>query len=119
MERNKLKQLAEKRWFLPLVCAVSFVFGWWYLSITTCAPLGGDDEIINLQNYYAVTHMPWQDVVRTTWGGIVWQLKLQSARFRPFSSPPELSLNAWFLGDLVVYRLYILAWTYADIALTG
>lgn len=119
MERNKLKQLAEKRWFLPLVCAVSFVFGWWYLSITTCAPLGGDDEIINLQNYYAVTHMPWQDVVRTTWGGIVWQLKLQSARFRPFSSPPELSLNAWFLGDLVVYRLYILAWTYADIALTA
>ena len=119
MERNKIKQLAEKRWFLPLVCAVSFAFGWWYLSITTCAPLGGDDEIINLQNYYAVTHMPWQDVVRTTWGGIVWQLKLQSARFRPFSSPPELSLNAWFLGDLVVYRLYILAWTYADIALTA
>ena len=46
MERNKLKQLAETRWFLPLVCAVSFVFGWWYLSITTCAPLGGDDEIM-------------------------------------------------------------------------
>ncbi len=119
MERNKLKRLTEKRWFLPMVCVVSFVFGWWYLSITTCAPLGGDDEIINLQNYYAVTHMPWQDVVRTTWSGIVWQLKLQSARFRPFSSPPELSLNAWFLGDLVVYRLYILAWTYADIALTA
>ena len=119
MDRTKLKQITEKRWFLPLVCVVSFVFGWWYLSITTVCALGGDDEIINLQNYYAVTHMSWQDVVRTTWGGIVWQLKLQSARFRPFSSPPQLSLNAWFLGDLVVYRLYILAWTYADIALTA
>ena len=47
------------------------------------------------------------------------QLALQSPRFRPFSSPPVRSLNSWFLGDLVVYRLYILAWTYADIALTA
>ena len=48
----KLQKLTEKRWFWPLVCAVSVVFGWWYLSIVTCAPLGGDDELINLQNYY-------------------------------------------------------------------
>ena len=48
MDRTKLKQIAEKRWFLPLVCVVSFVFGWWYLSITTVCALGGDDEIINL-----------------------------------------------------------------------
>ena len=46
----KLQKLTEKRWFWPLVCAVSVVFGWWYLSIVTCAPLGGDDELINLQN---------------------------------------------------------------------
>ena len=55
MERNNLKKITGSRWFLPVVCAVSFVFGWWYLSITTCAPLGGDDEIINLQNYYYIT----------------------------------------------------------------
>ena len=47
------------------------------------------------------------------------QLALQAPAFRPFSSPPVRSLNSWFLGDLVVYRLYILAWTYADIALTA
>ena len=35
----KLQKLTEKRWFWPLVCAVSVVFGWWYLSIVTCAPL--------------------------------------------------------------------------------
>ena len=52
----KLQKLTEKRWFWPLVCAVSVVFGWWYLSIVTCAPLGGDDELINLQNYYYITH---------------------------------------------------------------
>ena len=28
-------------------------------------------------------------------------------------------LTSWFLGDLVGYRLYILAWTYADIVLTA
>lgn len=119
MEQTRLKKIMQSRWFLPAVCAVSFVFGWWYLSITTVCALGGDDELINLQNYYAVTHMPWQEVVRINWNTILGQLKLQSARFRPFSSPPELSLNAWFLGDLVVYRLYILAWTYADITLTA
>ena len=119
MERNNLKKITGSRWFLPVVCAVSFVFGWWYLSITTCAPLGGDDEIINLQNYYYITHTPWWQVVLTHAKEILNQLALQSPRFRPFSSPPELSLNAWFLGDLVVYRLYILAWTYADIALTA
>ena len=31
----KLQKLTEKRWFWPLVCAVSVVFGWWYLSIVT------------------------------------------------------------------------------------
>ena len=119
MEHTRLKKITQSRWFLPAVCVVSFVFGWWYLSITTVCALGGDDELINLQNYYSVTHMTWQEVVRTNWNTILGQLKLQSPRFRPFSSPPELSLNAWFLGDLVVYRLYILAWTYADIALTA
>ena len=119
MERNNLKKITGSRWFLPVVCAVSFVFGWWYLSITTCAPLGGDDEIINLQNYYYITHTPWWQVVLTHAKEILNQLALQSPRFRPFSSPPVRSLNSWFLGDLVVYRLYILAWTYADIALTA
>ena len=104
---------------MPVVCAVSFVFGWWYLSIITCAPLGGDDEIINLQNYYYITHTPWWQVVLTHAKEILNQLALQSPRFRPFSSPPVRSLNSWFLGDLVVYRLYILAWTYADITLTA
>ena len=37
----KLQKITQKRWFWPLVCAVSVVFGWWYLSIVTCAPLGG------------------------------------------------------------------------------
>ena len=119
MERNNLKKITGNRWFLPVVCAVSFVFGWWYLSITTCAPLGGDDEIINLQNYYYITHTPWWQVVLTHAKEILNQLALQSPRFRPFSSPPVRSLNSWFLGDLVVYRLYILAWTYADITLTA
>ena len=119
MEHTRLKKITQSRWLLPAVCVVSFVFGWWYLSITTVCALGGDDELINLQNYYSVTHMTWQEVVRTNFGRILDQLLLQNPRFRPFSSPPELSLNAWFLGDLVVYRLYILAWTYADIALTA
>ena len=119
MERNNLKKITGSRWFLPVVCAVSFVFGWWYLSITTCAPLGGDDEIINLQNYYYITHTPWWQVVLPHAKEILNQLAPQSPRFRPFSSPPVRSLNSWFLGDLVVYRLYILAWTYADIALAA
>ena len=29
MERNNLKKITGSRWFLPVVCAVSFVFGWW------------------------------------------------------------------------------------------
>ena len=60
----KLQKLTEKRWFWPALCAVSVVFGWWYLSITTCAPLGGDDELINLQNYYYITH--------TSFGRVCW-----------------------------------------------
>ena len=115
----KLQKLTEKRWFWPLVCVVSVVFGWWYLSITTCAQLGGDDEIINLQNYYYITHTSFSqsvvDYLRDLWE----QFTLQHGRFRPFSSPPVRGLTSWFLGDLVVYRLYILAWTYADILLTA
>ena len=115
----KLQKLTEKRWFWPLVCAVSVVFGWWYLSITTCAQLGGDDEIINLQNYYYITHTSFGQSVLDYLGDLWAQFTLQFGRFRPFSSPPVRGLTSWFLGDLVVYRLYILAWTYADILLTA
>lgn len=116
---KQLQKLTEKRWFWPVVCAVSVVFGWWYLSIVTCAQLGGDDEVINLQNYYYITHTTFGqsvlDYLRDLWE----QFTLQHGRFRPFSSPPVRGLTSWFLGDLVGYRLYILAWTYADILLTG
>lgn len=115
----KLQKLTEKRWFWPLVCAVSVVFGWWYLSIVTCAPLGGDDELINLQNYYYITHTSFGQSVLDYIGDLWTQFSLQQGRFRPFSSPPVRGLTSWFLGDLVGYRLYILAWTYADILLTG
>ncbi len=114
-----LKKWTEKRWFLPAVCLLSLVFGWWYLSITTCAQLGGDDEIINLQNYYFATHHSFWQVLQAGWEQILPQFLLQSGRFRPFSSPPLLGWTSYFLGDLVVYRLFILAWTYADIALAA
>ena len=48
----KGKAWTEKRWFWPAVCLLSLAAGWCYLSITTCAQLGGDDEIVNIQNYY-------------------------------------------------------------------
>ncbi len=113
------KAWTEKRWFWPAVCLLSLAAGWWYLSITTCAQLGGDDEIINLQNYYFATHHSFWEVLRANWDAILPQFLLQSGRFRPFSSPPLLGWTSYFLGDLVGYRLYILAWTYADIALAG
>ena len=85
MERNNLKKITGSRWFLPVVCAVSFVFGWWYLSITTCAPLGGDDEIINLQNYYYITHTPW------------WQVDARQGNFEP-AGPAKPPFPAVFLA---------------------
>lgn len=115
----ELKIWTEKRWFWPAVCLLSFVAGWWYLSITTCAPLGGDDEIINLQNYYFATHHSFWEVLAANWKEILPQFLLQIGRFRPFSSPPVIGWTSYFLGDLVGYRLYILAWTYADIALAA
>lgn len=115
----ELKTWTEKRWFWPTVCLLSFVAGWWYLSITTCAPLGGDDEIINLQNYYFATHHSFWEVLAANWKEILPQFLLQVGRFRPFSSPPVIGWTSYFLGDLVGYRLYILAWTYADIALAA
>lgn len=115
----ELKRWTEKRWFWPAVCLLSFAAGWWYLSITTCAQLGGDDEIINLQNYYYATHHTLWEVLLMNWKSVLPQFLLQAGRFRPFSSPPLIGWTSYFLGDLVGYRLYILAWTYADIALTG
>lgn len=115
----ELKTWTEKRWFWPTVCLLSFVAGWWYLSITTCAPLGGDDEIINLQNYYFATHHSFWEVLAANWKEILPQFLLQVGRFRPFSSPPVIGWTSYFLGDLVGYRLYILAWTYANIALAA
>ena len=79
----KLQKLTEKRWFWPLVCAVSVVFGWWYLSIVTCAPLGGDDELINLQNYYYITHTSFGQSVLDYIGDLWTQFSLQQGRFRP------------------------------------
>lgn len=92
----KLQKLTEKRWFWPLVCAVSVVFGWWYLSIVTCAPLGGDDELINLQNYYYITHTSFGQSVLDYIGDLWTQFSLQQGRFRPFSSPPVRGLTSWF-----------------------
>lgn len=113
------KTWTEKRWFWPAVCLLSLAAGWWYLSITTCAQLGGDDELINLQNYYYVTHHTFWEVLAANWKEILPQFFLQAGRFRPFSSPPLIGWTSYFLGDLVGYRLYILAWTYADIALAA
>ena len=115
----KLKTWTQSRWFWPAVCLLSLVAGWWYLSITTCAPLGGDDEIINLQNYYYATHHTLWEVLAANWKEILPQFLLQGGRFRPFSSPPVIGWTSYFLGDLVGYRLYILAWTYADILLAS
>ena len=115
----KLKTWTQSRWFWPAVCLLSLVAGWWYLSITTCAPLGGDDEIINLQNYYYATHHAFWEVLVANWKEILPQFLLQGGRFRPFSSPPVIGWTSYFLGDLVGYRLYILAWTYADILLAS
>lgn len=115
----KLKTWTQSRWFWPAVCLLSLVAGWWYLSITTCAPLGGDDEIINLQNYYYATHHTFWEVLVANWKEILPQFLLQGGRFRPFSSPPVIGWTSYFLGDLVGYRLYILAWTYADILLAS
>lgn len=115
----KLKTWTQSRWFWPAVCLLSLVAGWWYLSIITCAPLGGDDEIINLQNYYFATHHTFWEVLAANWKEILPQFLLQSGRFRPFSSPPLIGWTSYFLGDLVGYRLYILAWTYADILLAA
>lgn len=115
----KLKTWTQSRWFWPAVCLLSLVAGGWYLSITTCAPLGGDDEIINLQNYYYATHHNFWEVLVANWKEILPQFLLQGGRFRPFSSPPVIGWTSYFLGDLVGYRLYILAWTYADILLAS
>lgn len=116
MER---KTWTQSRWFWPVVCLLSLAAGWWYLSIITCAPLGGDDEIINLQNYYYATHHTFWEVLAANWKAILPQFLLEGGRFRPFSSPPEIGWTSYFLGDLVGYRLYILAWTYADIGLAA
>lgn len=113
------KKWTEKSWFLPAVCLISLVAGWWYLSITTCAPLGGDDEIINLQNYYFTMHHTFWEVMAASGREILSHLTLQAGRFSPFSSPPRIGWTSYFLGDLVVYRLFILFWTYLDIALTA
>lgn len=94
----KLQKITQKRWFWPLVCAVSVVFGWWYLSIVTCAPLGGDDELINLQNYYYITHTSFAQSVLDYLGDLWEQFSLQNGQFRPFSSPPVRGLTSWFLG---------------------
>ena len=116
---HETAKITQKRWFWPLVCAVSVVFGWWYLSIVTCAPLGGDDELYQpaeLLLYYA--HLVWPERAGLPW------------RFVGAVQPAERAVPALLVaagarpdelvpGDLVGYRLYILAWTYADIVLTA
>ena len=113
------KTWTEKRWFWPAVCLLSLAAGWWYLSITTCAQLGGDDEIVNIQNYYYVAHHSLLEVLRTSWEDVLSYFRLEKGRFYPFSFGLRVGLPSYFMGSLVTYRLYILAWTYADIALAG
>ncbi len=88
--------MTEKRWFWPALCAVSVVFGWWYLSITTCAPLGGDDELINLQNYYYITHTSFGQSVLDYLGDLWVQFTLQNGRF------PAVLLAAGARADKLV-----------------
>ena len=116
----KLQKLTEKRWFWPLVCAVSVVFGWWYLSIVTCAPLGGDDELINLQNYYYITHTSFGQSVLDYIGDLVDPVQLAAG------AVPALLLAAGARADELVFgrirwAIGSTSWpaTYADILLTG
>lgn len=113
------KKWTKRRIFLWAICLISLLAGWWYLSITTCAQLGGDDEIINLQNYYFTMHHTLPEVLLTEGKEILSHFLLQAGRFSPFSSPPQIGWTSYFLGDLVIYRLFILFWTYLDIALTA
>lgn len=108
-----------RRRLLWLLCAASVAAGVFYLSITCCAALGGDDEIVNPQNYYYVTHTPLWQVIADRARELLSFFTLQQARFRPFTAPPAKGLSSYFLGDITIYRLYIIAYTYADILLLG
>lgn len=88
-----------------------------YLSVTAKASICGDD-CLNLNVWrYSLEHTPFWSLVVQDIRERFSYFQLHSARFFPFHYPSPFS---WlFFGNMTSYRLYIIAFTYADALLLG
>lgn len=122
MEQIKLRETARKitsaHWFWWLLLVVALVAAVGYLKVTLLAPLGGDDQMNNLNAYYELTHTSVWELLKQELAGIWQALTLKISRFFPFSSLP-MPLRYWFKGNIDRYRLFIIGHTLVDAALLG
>lgn len=122
MDRTGLRQAAQRicgnPWFWRGLCLAALVAAVGYLKVTLLAPLGGDDQVNNLDQYYLLsTTSPWKVFLEQLQG--IWDaLCLQNSRFFPFSTLPT-PIRYWFKGDIDRYRLYIIGHTLVDAAVMG
>lgn len=122
MERTGLMEtvgkLRQKQWFWWLMALAAAAAAVGYLRVTLLAPLGGDDQINNLDQYYLFSQTsPWR-LFLAQLEGIRDALCLKGSRFFPFSTLPT-PLRYWFKGEISRYRLYIIGHTLVDGAVMG
>lgn len=103
---------------VALLLLFSTIAGVMYLRITLTTVLDGDDWVNNFWRWNQIQTLPfwqllWEDLV-----SVFRALTFQEARFFPFRMP--LPCIFWlFCGSITTYRLYIIAYTYVDIALAA
>ncbi len=112
------KRLHTVRWFWWVLGAVALVAAVGYLRVTLLAPLGGDDQINNLNSYIELTGTSAIALLQRELTDIGKALTLQNSRFFPFSSLP-ITVRFWFKGSIDRYRLFIIGHTLVDAALAG
>lgn len=115
---NRLDSKKRQTWLEFTLCAVCFAVGVWYLSVTLCASLSGDDLVNNPSGYYYITHTPFLQALQDSWQRLADAFTLKNSRFFPLTFPPEW-IKKWVLKDVATYRLYIIGYTYLDTALLG
>ena len=116
--REQVRRISGVRWFWWALLAVALVAAVGYLKVTLLAPLGGDDQMNNLNSYYDLTHTSVWVLIQKELAGIWQAITLQSSRFFPFSSIP-IPLRYWFKGNIDRYRLFIIGHTLVDAAVLG
>lgn len=118
---EKIKQYVSERYTRKeiceiLFCMISLIAGIAFLSVTKYAAPAGDDRYNLPAHYYGISNTPiWESII-SHYRDVLDSFMLKNQRFFPMLFPASY-IRYWFKASTELYRMYIIIYTYVDIAL--